>query len=94
MPKAQEREHIMKKEFRIRFEKFDLTSCNYQEQTLISYDEEFVNYKINELYHNDDVGFIFVDKKDEEGCWIPCDVCDDDTQNWKEYSHKFYLINL
>lgn len=86
-------ENQMKKNtyFRISYEEFDLTSCEYEERTLLSYDEEFVNFKINELFHNDDTGFIFVEKMDEFGNWIPCDLTDDHTKTWKEFSHMYYV---
>ena len=83
-------------EFRICYDVFDLESSQFEEQRMISYDEEFVNYKINELYHNEDTSYVLVQQrtKDSKEEWKDVDICDDHTKNWKNYSHMFYMINL
>ena len=86
----------MEKEFRICFDLFNVESSQFEEQKMISYDFQFVNYKINELYHNDDTSYILVQQRtkgsNEE--WKDVDICDDGTKTCKQYKHLFYMINL
>ena len=80
------------RKFRIRFEKFVGGKSGYVKKVTYSDFVEDVNYTINELFHDDDIAAIYVDVL-KDGKYIECNVTDDHTIKWKEYSHKFYLTD-
>lgn len=71
--------------------KVEVFKTNGRKLIYSSNDASYINELINELYHQSEVRFIDTYEL-IKGNYEVLPVCDDHTQNYKEFSHKFYVM--